>query len=365
MTWLEDYDPTPSGGYELQVDFGPPSLSRAVALAVFFVVFAFGVWWAATTMHSGLPTGKETIMVRASPSAEGSPGEVSLPQKAEPVLEAPAAETAPPISLTDSERHFLRAEQLYDAKDFEAAAKELREGLALEPENISQRAMLAMVLSYGGSWAESAEEYTKVIDEHPDDALLHLGLGVALYKQEKIPEAIASLDRALELDPKLDEADRMLELLHREPEADIERVWFEHNDNVKGWDGFWTHIALTTRYWTGDKGTVRTLFFNEKGGELAGTFSNMVQADGQAAIEVHIKPPHRTTRFKDRVFFPYKGLRLGEGDHLVKVEVELLGPEERVIATRWNSLRLEVLRTAFGGEIVEARSSNIPETKTQ
>lgn len=403
MAWLEDYDPTPPTRYEMEVDFGPPRLGRAVALLAVFLFFAAAVWWMATALHANLPKEPGAVMVRAGPAetkkapqpeefadvtvasdeALDASEEILKPpesEKAEEAEEAPAAEpeetpsrkTTPsadegrPTGLTEAENHFSRAEELYDEKDYEAAAEELRRGLSLEPKNAAQRAMLAMVLSYQGAWDESAEEYEKVLEEHPDDALMHLGHAVALYQQEKIPEAVTSLERAVKLEPDLEEANQLLEMLTRDPDGTLDKVWFEHNVTVKGWEGFWIHTACTANFWGGRDGILRAMFFFEDGREVPGSFSNLVMSNGQAAIEGPFKPPHRRTRYKDlHLFFPYKGLRLGEGEHRINVQIELVGPTGRVLATRWGSLRLEVLKTAFGGTVERARSSSLPPTTTQ
>lgn len=375
MAWLEDYDPTPAPTYTMEMEPGPPSLRRALAMLALFLLFAATVWWMATALNSSLPAGPDTVMVqRGSFSAEGTKETKEPPSMAAPEKEGgPAAveEEQSPLtssksSLTEADRHFLKASKLYDAKDYKKTAEELRLGLTKEPDNATQRALLAMVLSYEKEWTQSAEEYKKALQREPDNALLHLGLAVAYHRQEKITEAIDSLEKAVALDPSLEEADKMLELLTREPQGAIEKVWLEHNVNVNGWDGLWVHTACTANYWSGREGVIRATFFYEDGGEVSGSYSNMVLSSGQASIEGPFKPPHRKTRYKDlHLFFPYKGLRLAEGEYNLKIKLELVGPERRVLDTRWASMRLEVIKTAYSGAIEQARSSSSPQTSTQ
>ncbi|MFQ5892955.1 MAG: tetratricopeptide repeat protein, partial [Nitrospinota bacterium] len=266
--------------------------------------------------------------------------------------------TEKPLSAAD--RHFQQAATSYEAKDYAAAADALHRGLALEPNNAVQQAMLAMVLSYQEAWAESAEVYRKALQHQPDNALFHLGLAVALHRLERIDEAVSSLERAVALNPELEEAQQLLEVLTREPEGTLEKVWFTHNERVEGWEGVWIHTACTVKYWNKHQGLLRAAFFREDDRLIYGAFSNLVLANGQAAIEGPFSPPHRKSRYKDlHLFFPYKGLRLEEGDHRLKVQVDLVGPKGRVLATRWASLTLEVLKTA-SGVVEEARSSSVP-----
>jgi tetratricopeptide (TPR) repeat protein len=264
--------------------------------------------------------------VRAEPSeAAKAPTPEVLPEPEPKEQEAP---------LTEADRHFLQAANAFETKDYDAAAEALQSGLALEPDNAVQQAIFGMVLSFQEAWAESAEAYRKALQIAPDNALFHLGLGVALHRQEQIEEAVDSLERAVELNPGLEEAHGLL--------------------------GVWIHTVTTTKAWKGGQGILRASFFHENGRPVSGAFSNLVLADGQAAIEGPFTPPYRKTRYKDlHLFYPYKGLRIRKGDHRLKVQVELVDPTGKVLATRWASLTLEVIETAFGA-VREARSSDVP-----
>ena len=374
MTLREDHESSTQTPRETAPEPTPPSIPLTGAMLAGLIVLTSIAWRVDSRLHSSLFKKPATALVRVGPTEVAKePLIEDLPrpeQKAEepPVvpeerfapeeMKPPVAEGAP---LTEADRYFLQATSDYEAKDYKAAAEALRQGLALEPDNTVQQAMFAMVLSYQERWAESAEAYRKALKGQPNDALLHLGLGVALHRQERPQEAVKSMERAVALNPEMKEAQRMLEFLTREPEGTLEKVWFEHNVQIKEWEGFWIHAACTANFWNKRQGVLRVAFFHEDGRPVYGIFSNFVLASGQAVIEGHFTPPHRKTRYKDlHLFFPYKGLRLAEGDHRLKAQLELEGPTGEVLATQWASIMLEVLETAYNGAVEEARSSSVP-----
>ncbi|MFQ6673080.1 MAG: tetratricopeptide repeat protein, partial [Candidatus Tectimicrobiota bacterium] len=355
---------------------------RSVAILAGFVVLTSYAWRIDSRLHASLAKKPATTAVLAElPEAATAPLPAVLPppepKALMPVPVEPQAPTPPPAPegpfvqepiqtptiekpRPSADRYFQQGEAAYEAKDYASAADALRRGLALEPDNAVQQAMLAMVLSYQEAWAESAEAYRKALQRQPDNALFHLGLAVALHRLERIDEAVSSLERAVAINPELEEAQRLLEVLTREPEGTLEKVWFTHNAQVEGWEGFWVHTACTVMYWNKQQGLLRATFFRGDDRLVSGTFSNLVLANGQAAIEGPFTPPYRKSRYQDlHLFFPYKGLRLEEGDHRLKVRMDLVGPKGRVLATRWASLALEVLKTA-SGVVEEARSSSVP-----
>ena len=380
MTLREDNESSTKTPPETAPEPTPPSIPLTVALLAGLIVLTSFAWRVDSRLHSSLFKKPATAVARVEPTEVAKEPRIEdLPRPEQKAEEPPVApeeqftpeerfapeEMKPPVAegppLTEADRYFLQAASDYEAKDYKAAAEALRQGLALEPNNTVQQAMFAMVLSYQERWAESAETYRKALKGQPNDALLHLGLGVALHRQERPQEAVESMERAVALNPELEEAQRMLEFLTREPEGTLEKVWFEHNVQIKGWEGFWIHAACTANFWNKRQGVMRTAFFHEDGRPVYGTFSNFVLANGQAAIEGPFTPPHRKTRYKDlHLFFPYKGLRLEEGDHRLKAHVELEGPTGGVLATQWASIRLEVLETAYNGAVEEARSSSVP-----
>lgn len=333
----------------------PPTLFRTAAILTGFFVLTSIVWRIDDRLHSSLLTKPASIVVRAEPSEAAKAAKAPTPEVLpEP---EPKEQEAP---LTEADRHFLQAANAFETKDYDTAGEALQSGLALEPDNAVQQAMLGMVLSFQEAWAESAEAYRKALQVAPDNALFHLGLGVALHRQEQIEEAVDSLERAVDLNPDLGEAKGLLALLTLEPEGTLEKVWIEHNAKVKEWEGVWIHTVSTTKAWKERQGILRASFFHEDGQPVSGTFSNLVLANGQAAIEGPFTPPYRKTRYKDlHLFYPYKGLRLRKGDHRLKVQVELVDPTGKVLASRWASLTLEVIETALGA-VAEARSSDVP-----
>lgn len=62
------------------------------------------------------------------------------------------------------------------------------------------------------NWAESAQCYQSALSANPNSALVYNNRGFSLLLQGRLPEAVADLTRAAELDPSLTEAGRNLRL---------------------------------------------------------------------------------------------------------------------------------------------------------
>ena len=63
---------------------------------------------------------------------------------------------------------------------------------------------------------DAADDFRQALDADPRNARLHLGAGVAAFLERRDADAKASLERALEIDPALTDADRVLgQVLHR------------------------------------------------------------------------------------------------------------------------------------------------------
>ena len=55
-----------------------------------------------------------------------------------------------------------------------------------------------------GRYAAAAKEFRRAIEANPLNATAHSNLGLALYKQRRLKEAISWLEKALAIDPRLE-----------------------------------------------------------------------------------------------------------------------------------------------------------------
>ena len=81
------------------------------------------------------------------------------------------------------------------------AVEHYRQALALDPESASAHANLAGTLARSGQWIAAENHFRSALDVEPT-AASHSGLGFVLWQQGRADEAVASLETALETDPK-------------------------------------------------------------------------------------------------------------------------------------------------------------------
>lgn len=91
-------------------------------------------------------------------------------------------------------------------KDTKAAIRHFQEALKLAPDIIAIQSNLARALMLDNQPAVAAELYADLARRYPQNPVFLCNLGVALYQAGKKDEAIASLRRALEIDPNLADA---------------------------------------------------------------------------------------------------------------------------------------------------------------
>ncbi len=98
----------------------------------------------------------------------------------------------------------------------ERALGRLEQALAIDPAHLAARENLAGVLCSIGRYREGLEHYALAVEQSPDDPATRLLMARAHLALGEIAGAEGQLERALELDPKLPEARRMLEEIRRD-----------------------------------------------------------------------------------------------------------------------------------------------------
>ena len=86
------------------------------------------------------------------------------------------------------------------------AEQHLRYVLQIDPAYTPALQNLALLQLRRQRYDEALALYRRLVEMNPDHAEAHSGLGVALYSLGSVEEALESLDRALSLDPTLEEA---------------------------------------------------------------------------------------------------------------------------------------------------------------
>jgi tetratricopeptide (TPR) repeat protein len=102
-------------------------------------------------------------------------------------------------------RHFERGVAL-EGSDPAAAEAAYRQAIALAPDREAAYLNLGALLGDAGRYAELAALSDEALARCAPSALLHFNRGVALDHLERVPEAIASYEASLMLDPGLADA---------------------------------------------------------------------------------------------------------------------------------------------------------------
>ena len=87
--------------------------------------------------------------------------------------------------------------------------------LSDNPADVTVRARRADMLVGLGRFDEAAAQYRMVIERSPGNAAAWNNRGVCLLRLGRASEAITCLTRALELNPRLEDAARNLEAIRR------------------------------------------------------------------------------------------------------------------------------------------------------
>lgn len=102
-------------------------------------------------------------------------------------------QSAPGATPSASQSILIRAIQLHQAGNFDAAIREYRKYLALDPGNFVARANLGAALAHQGRYAEAIAEYQKALKLRPGNPQVELNLALAHYKAMQLHEAVAEL----------------------------------------------------------------------------------------------------------------------------------------------------------------------------
>jgi tetratricopeptide (TPR) repeat protein len=89
-----------------------------------------------------------------------------------------------------------------EAKDWESAMRIVERELARAPQDMDVRAWRARVLSWSGHLAEAEKEYLEILKVSRNDPDNWMGLASVYLREGRTEDALRTLDRAVELDPK-------------------------------------------------------------------------------------------------------------------------------------------------------------------
>jgi uncharacterized protein (AIM24 family) len=95
--------------------------------------------------------------------------------------------------------HYNKGRELFEARRFEDAERQLEEAYLLRPRDPRVLNLLGLVYYRGEKLAKAEEVYRKLIAESPEAHTLHYNLGLVCFKLGRLDEAEAAFVKALEL----------------------------------------------------------------------------------------------------------------------------------------------------------------------
>jgi superkiller protein 3 len=113
--------------------------------------------------------------------------------------------------------HFSLGKALVDDNKFAEAVEEFRQATARDPHFAAARHNLGAALAKQGKVDEAISELRRAMDMDPQFALPHLNLGsILLHDKREVDQAVFEFRRALALEGKDPELDRLLPRLHND-----------------------------------------------------------------------------------------------------------------------------------------------------
>ncbi|HEX4480711.1 MAG TPA: sulfotransferase [Rudaea sp.] len=98
-------------------------------------------------------------------------------------------------------RMLARAKKEFADRQFENAEQSLTNVLALAPDDLDALRLMGMVAQRRGHHVKATDCFRRVLDVWSNDSDLRVCLGIALYEQGKVDEAVTHLRYACELSP--------------------------------------------------------------------------------------------------------------------------------------------------------------------
>ena len=95
--------------------------------------------------------------------------------------------------------HYNKGKELFEARRFEEAERQLEEAYLLRPRDPRVLNLLGLVYFRGEKLEKAEEVYRKLIAESPDAHTLHYNLGLICFKLSRLEDAESAFLKALEL----------------------------------------------------------------------------------------------------------------------------------------------------------------------
>lgn len=106
-----------------------------------------------------------------------------------------------PRRTTEEDALMREGLELFNAGDYEGAARDFRRVLEMDPDNVTAHLSVGSAYLRLDRISEAARTFRRAIDIEPDNAVAHVGLGQTYLLYNDLAAAEEELERARELDP--------------------------------------------------------------------------------------------------------------------------------------------------------------------
>jgi Tfp pilus assembly protein PilF len=141
------------------------------------------------------------------------PPPVEMPRRPVPTPEPATVEPGPASPQVDTRQHTVRAAQFLRNKQYAEAASEYRAAIQLDPQNADLHVSLGMTLGQQGDWDGQVAEDREAVRLDPNNDRAHLSLGMALMRKRDREGAMAEYREAIRLNPNNEGAHVSLAIL--------------------------------------------------------------------------------------------------------------------------------------------------------
>jgi len=288
---------------------------------------------------------------------------------AQPTL--PRAERRPLSSV--AARMLARAKKEFADRQFENAEQSLTNVLALAPDEPDAMRTLGMVAQRRSDHVKAADCFRRVLAEWPQDSDLRVCLGIALYEQGKVDEAVKHLRLACELSPTSAPAWFNLgEALGREAHsheavAALQRVIQLDPAHITARLSLARVQASLGRIDAGIAGFREVL--RRDPGNAEGWFglSNLntvrFDADDAASLQRALSRKDLPPRARELIGFSYAKALENQGDYAQAFETFRTANASRRLRVKWDAAgehkRIEAIQRVFAGEIPAAPDASL------
>lgn len=138
----------------------------------------------------------------------------ALEARGEPVLAVEQLESARNAQPDDIALVVELAQAQIGLRRFEAAERELRRALKIEPENADVHQSLGVISLRRGLYPQAEQELKRALELDPSSGASYLYRAEALNQLSRVDEALALLERATQLDPSNGRAFYLMGILY-------------------------------------------------------------------------------------------------------------------------------------------------------